>query len=146
MLKEIETEETIDFFVTFLSLLPFNFIIILCISSPGLLPRGVARDGGTRNGITWCHPFLVQKKVFAVRLVGFGSKRGWRPKKTKNKGLHHKSVELWFHIIVWCHPKIVSPQAGRLPCDATTSAPLDTTMALAMIVEICLIFRYDTVL
>ena len=30
----------------------------------------------------------------------------------KQQGLNHKSVELWFHIIIWCHPKLVSPGAG----------------------------------
>ena len=35
--------------------------------------------------------------------------------KWKKKGIHHKSVELWFHIIIWCHPKMVTPVAGRLP-------------------------------
>ena len=23
----------------------------------------------------------------------------------KQKGLHRKSEELWFHIMIWCHPK-----------------------------------------
>ena len=33
----------------------------------------------------------------------------------KKQGIHHKSVELWFHIIIWCYPKMVSPGAGRPP-------------------------------
>ena len=48
----------------------------------------------------------------------------------KKQGLHHKSVQLWFHIIIWCHskwcyPKVVSPGAGRPPpppSDATAQA------------------------
>ena len=46
------------------------------------------------------------------------------------------------------HDNIVSPGAGRPPppSDATISALLATPMALAMIVEICLPFRYDTIL
>ena len=40
--------------------------------------------------------------------------------KTKKKGIHLKSVELWFHIIIWCypkwcHPKMVTPGADRPP-------------------------------
>ena len=34
---------------------------------------------------------------------------------TQPKGIHHKSVELWFHIIIWCHRKMVTPGAGRSP-------------------------------
>ena len=35
----------------------------------------------------------------------------------KKQGLYPKSVELWFHIMIWCHskrchPKMVSPGAG----------------------------------
>ena len=29
--------------------------------------------------------------------------------------LHHKSVEIWFHFIIWCHPKMVTPGAGCPP-------------------------------
>ena len=48
----------------------------------------------------------------------------------KKQGLHHKSVELWFHIIIWCHPKWGRPgRAAPLPPLATTLAgallPLD---------------------
>ena len=92
----------------------------------------VAEDGGIQGRILWCHPFSVQKyvkikkkrKVFAVNFVVICSKNTWRPKKkvqmtlktkqNEKQVLYHKSVELWFHIIIWCHPKMVSPGAGRL--------------------------------
>ena len=66
----------------------------------------------------------------------------------KKQDLHLKSVELRLHIITWCHSKRCLPgrTAPPTPSDATTSAPLATPMALAMIVEICLPFRDDTVL
>ena len=41
------------------------------------LKSGVARDGGTRGGISWCQPLFGpkigedKKKVIAVKLVGF---------------------------------------------------------------------------
>ena len=37
-------------------------------------------------------------------------------KKTNKQGLHKLekfSARLWFHIIIWCHPKMVSPGSGR---------------------------------
>ena len=64
----------------------------------------------------------------------------------KKQGLHHKSVEFWFHVIIWCHPKWCHPKRAASPSDAIASAPLAMPMALAMIVKICLPFRYDTVL
>ena len=33
----------------------------------------------------------------------------------KKLGLRRKSVELWFYIIIWCHPKMVSSRAWRRP-------------------------------
>ena len=38
----------------------------------------------------------------------------------KKQGLHNKSVELWFYITIWFHPKwyhpkMVSPEANRPP-------------------------------
>ena len=27
----------------------------------------------------------------------------------KKQGLYHKSVELWFHIMIWCHPGRTAP-------------------------------------
>ena len=27
----------------------------------------------------------------------------------KKQGLHHSSVELWFHVIIWCHPGSAAP-------------------------------------
>ena len=38
----------------------------------------------------------------------------------KKKDILHKSVGLWFHIIIWCHskwchPEMVTPGAGRPP-------------------------------
>ena len=71
-----------------------------------------------------------QKKSFAAKLVGFQSNSMWRPKKNRSspnnqwvfdlnengdrtkwtkKGIHHKSVELWFHL------KMVTP--GTTPLD-----------------------------
>ena len=51
--------------------------------------------------------------------------------KIKKKGLHHKLVEfsagLWFHMIKWGHPKIVTPEASR-------SAPLATPLQQAFVV------------
>ena len=67
--------------------------------------RGVARDGGIRNGITWRHPFSVQTLVKTKKVSGFWSKMNWKRNEMKKQGLYYKSVELWFHIIVWCHPK-----------------------------------------
>ena len=26
----------------------------------------------------------------------------------KKQGLHHKLVELWFHIVIWWHPEMLS--------------------------------------
>ena len=49
------------------------------------------------------------KKVFAAKLVGFQFKWG------RKKNLHHKSVEIWFHFIIWCHPKLVTPGAPPPP-------------------------------
>ena len=43
--------------------------------------------------------------------------------KCKQVGIHHKSVELWFHIIIWCHPKMVTPGAGR-PSRPPLATPL----------------------
>ena len=54
-------------------------------------------------------PKHKDKKVFAAKLVGF------RPKWGRKKDLLHKSVEIWFHLIIWCHPKMVTPGAGRPP-------------------------------
>ena len=90
-------------------------IFILCIFrvlkaiNLTLYGIGVARDGAPGAG---CKD---KKKVFAERLMGFWSKSGWRSNKMNKQGLHHKSVEFWFqfHIIIWCHPKMVSPGAGR---------------------------------
>ena len=31
------------------------------------------------------------------------------------KSLHHKLVEFWFHIINWCHPKMVTPRRAASP-------------------------------
>ena len=49
-------------------------IFCLCII------RGVAKNGGTRGGISWWHPFSTKKyvktkkkKVFAAKRVGFES-------------------------------------------------------------------------
>ena len=50
--------------------------------------------------------FQNQNKDFAAKLVGFQFK--WERK----KNLHHKSVEIWFHFIIWCHSKMVTPGAG----------------------------------
>ena len=54
--------------------------------------------------------FWARKKVFAVKLLDFRCKLGWRPHKKKKQGFHHKSVELWFHIIIWCPPNGVTPK------------------------------------
>ena len=66
---------------------------------------GAANDGGTRSGISRCHPL---------------SSDSWRPK----KGLHRKLVEFsagsWFHIIKWRHPKVMIPGAGH-PLSYTTA-------------------------
>ena len=51
----------------------------------------------------------MKKKVFAANLVGFRSKWG------RKKDFYHKSVKIRFHFIIWCHPKIVTPEAGRPP-------------------------------
>ena len=45
---------------------------------------------------------MTKKKVFAYQSVGF-----WSQKKKKTK---------------WCHPKMVTPGAGRPPSDATANA------------------------
>ena len=37
----------------------------------------------------------------------------------KKHGFHLMSVELWFHIMIRCHPKMVSPGAGRPPSYAS---------------------------
>ena len=42
----------------------------------------------------------------------FGPEIGEDQKKQK-QSLHHKLVVLWFHIIIWCHSKMVSPGAGH---------------------------------
>ena len=44
----------------------------------------------------------------------------------KKQSLHHKSVELWFYITIWFHPKwyhpkMVSPEANRPPSDVTAN-------------------------
>ena len=31
------------------------------------------------------------------------------------ESLHHKLRELWFRMTSWCHPKMVTPRAGRRP-------------------------------
>ena len=43
------------------------------------------------------------------------------------RGLHHKSGELWFHIIIWCHPKWCHPKMVT-PGQAAPSAPLATPL------------------
>ena len=48
------------------------------------------------------------------------------------QGLHHKSVELWFHIIIWCHPQMVSLGAGRPPSNTTDSWVLYLGSALEL--------------
>ena len=57
-----------------------------------------------------------QKKGLRSKISGFSVQLGLETKQIKKQGLHHKSVELWFDIIVWlhfewCHPKMVSPGA-----------------------------------
>ena len=52
--------------------------------------------------------------------------------------------------VMLSHHYMVSPQnsvtrGGPPPSDTTASAPLSTPMALAVIVEVRLTFRYDTV-
>ena len=42
------------------------------------------------------------KQVFAVKVMDFWSK-------IKKQGLHHKSVELWFYIMIWCHTRLAAP-------------------------------------
>ena len=98
--------------------------------------RGIARDGGTGGGITWCHSLRSKNRwraplkrsspqnYWIVALNEFGDQFKW-----KKLGLHHKSVELWFHIIIrchsnWCHPKLVSPAAPLPPLLATPLHPV----------------------
>ena len=69
--------------------------------------------------------FSVQKYVKTKKRPSpknqwvFGSKEDGCQTKWKKKDIYHKSVELWFHIIIWCHPKwchpkMVTPGAGQL--------------------------------
>ena len=52
--------------------------------------------------------------------------------KLKKKGIH-KLVELWFHIITWCHPKMVTPGAGRHPPSDATGKTLTLALTLTLI-------------
>ena len=86
---------------------------------------GVARDGGTRGGISPLFGATIgedqqKKKVIAVKVVSFQKyvnskakrkkkafsakfKIGWFSVQMRTeKDLHHKSVE------IWCHPKMVT--------------------------------------
>ena len=74
------------------------------------------------------------KKVFAVKLVGFRSICGWRPNKMK-KGLHHKLVELWFHILKWCHPKWPPP----VPPSGATDPKVIQASTLQHLIRYCII-------
>ena len=50
----------------------------------------------------------------------------------KKQGLHLKSVELWFHIIIWCHP--IWRHTGRAassPSDAMRIAVASLGWALS---------------
>ena len=50
-----------------------------------------------------------QKKVFAVKLVGFWSKCGWRPNKMKKQGLYHPQIG---GVMVSHNNIMMSPQNG----------------------------------
>ena len=68
-------------------------------------------------------PKTNRKKVFAVRLVGFWSKLGWRTNKMKKEGLHHKSEKLWFHFGIWCQPKWCRPKMVSLEVGLPSAPP-----------------------
>ena len=54
-----------------------------------------------------------QKKGPRGKISGFSVHMSMETKQNEKKGLHHKLVELWFNIIKWCHPKMVTPGVGR---------------------------------
>ena len=61
---------------------------------------GVAKDGGTRGGISWWLPFSVQKlgedkkKIFAAKWVGFRLNSRWRPKKGLRRKISGFSIQM----------------------------------------------------
>ena len=75
------------------------------VVTPGVRFRGV--------------PFIMRR--FRSRVVTDLDKsyvQMWvETKKTNKQGLHCKlekfSARLWFNIIKWCHPKMVTPGSGR---------------------------------
>ena len=53
----------------------------------------------------------------------------------KKQGLHHKPVELWFRIIIWCQPKMVSPGASRPRSPSYATALIDEIKVLILTVS-----------
>ena len=56
------------------------------------------------------------------KLVVFGPNE-LETQQKKKQGLYYKSVELWFHIIVWCHPKWWHPKKVSPWAAAFSPAP-----------------------
>ena len=87
------------------------------------LPRMVAPRRGFRSGSGTLfrskngRPKQKRNSPQNERVFGLNEDRDQT--KQKKKGIHHKSVELRFHTIIWCHPKIVTPGAGSPPPQAT---------------------------
>ena len=46
----------------------------------------------------------------------------------ETKSLYLKLLELWLHMIKWCHPKMVTSGAGRLSAPLATPLHQDVTL------------------
>ena len=66
-------------------------------------------------------PKNQKKKGLRRKISGFLVQLRLETKKMKKHGLHHKSVELWYHIIIWRHPGRATLSNPRPPSDATDS-------------------------
>ena len=85
--------------------------------------RGVARDGGIRNGITWRYPFSVQTLVKTKKLVVFGPNELETQQNEKARSLLQISrVMVLHHSMV--SSQMVTPQKVSPWAAALSHAPL----------------------
>ena len=84
--------------------------------------RGVAKNGGTRGRISWCHPWRLKyswrPKKYKKKRSSLQNNLVFSPKVCNDQKKRYLPPSQWVFGLKknkWCHPKMVTPGASRPP-------------------------------